>query len=40
MRSNDAETRKAEVLDRIQVAHVRLEQALAALTPNKSRLKG
>src|SRR5215475_8637362 len=33
MRSDDAETRKADALNRIQTAHARLEQALAALSP-------
>jgi hypothetical protein len=40
MRSNDAQTRKAEGRDRIQVAHVRLEQALAALTPEQIEAEG
>src|SRR5262245_37125603 len=35
MRSDDAVARKADMLDRIQLAHVRLEQGLAALTPEQ-----
>jgi uncharacterized damage-inducible protein DinB len=33
--SNDPEARKAEVLDRIHTTHTRLEQALAALSPEQ-----
>jgi DinB family protein len=35
MRNDDPEARKADVLDRIQTAHARFEQALASLTPEQ-----
>lgn len=40
MASNDPEARKAEVLDRIHTTHARLEQALAALSPEQLEAQG
>jgi len=40
MRSDDAEARKAEVLDRIRTAHARLGQAVASLTPRQMEAEG
>lgn len=40
MRSDDPEARKADMLDRIQMAHARLEQAVASLTPEQLEAEG
>src|SRR5262245_13927872 len=40
MQSDDPGTRKAAMLDRILSAHARLEQALAALTPEQMEAEG
>lgn len=40
MRGDDAEVRKADVLDRIQTAHARLEQVVASLTPGQMEAEG
>jgi hypothetical protein len=40
MRSEDPEARKADVLDRVRTAHARLEQAVAALTPEQMEADG
>jgi uncharacterized damage-inducible protein DinB len=40
MRSNDPEIRKADLLEHIRSAHARLEQAVAALTPEQTEAEG
>lgn len=40
MHSDDPEARKADVLDRIQMAHARLEHAVASLTPGQMEAEG
>src|SRR5690242_9499258 len=40
MRSDDAEARKAHVLDRSQTAHARLEHVVASLTPGQIEAEG
>jgi uncharacterized damage-inducible protein DinB len=40
MLSDASKARKADVLDRVRVAHARLEQALAALTPEQMETEG